>query len=229
MMQLLYLLTFVGVMAASREFHLRTNRISALPSWNSTCDECQTLVHRFHEALKDPVKMNELKALMRVLCHETSYVEECREFVNHLDEIIKMLDPYLSDAKAVCRYLHLCSKRMSQFHRLALLYTKWSRGIKSGTNDIVCDECQFAATELRQVVSDKTLQQEARDFLRTQVCGRFGKYRGDCDMVIEQFLPEFFQELEAALANPKKVCQEIGFCGNSRRNLGGFLGYLQEL
>ncbi|CAJ0587826.1 unnamed protein product, partial [Mesorhabditis spiculigera] len=217
-----------GVALASKEYGLKTNRIPTGWEWNSTCDECQSFVHRFEAALKNPTKMAELKALLRILCHETSYVDECRAFVAHLDDFISKLDPYLQDAKAVCTHMHLCTQRTARFHRIGQLYSKLiQKGTVGGYADIVCDECQFAATELKQVITDKNLQQQIRDFFRDNVCARFGKYRGDCDMVIEQFLPELFQELEAALANPKKVCHDIGFCGSTRRRLPGFLGLAQ--
>ncbi|KHJ75791.1 surfactant protein B [Oesophagostomum dentatum] len=31
-------------------------------------------------------------------------------------------------------------------------------------------------------------------------------------MLVEQFLPEMFQELESLLQDPKKACADIGFC-----------------
>lgn len=52
-------------------------------------------MHRFTEAAKDPKKLAELKMLLNVLCHETSYVDECRVFVSNLDVIVKKLEPYL--------------------------------------------------------------------------------------------------------------------------------------
>lgn len=83
------------------------------------------IVKRFVEAAKDPAKMAELKTLLSFLCHETSYVDECRVFVSKLDIIIKKLEPWLSDSHAVCKYVHLCAnQRLEAFRRIGALYIK---------------------------------------------------------------------------------------------------------
>lgn len=53
------------------------------------------LINRFAEAIKDPKKVTELKDLLRILCHETPYEDECRVVVNQLDYFIEKLEPYL--------------------------------------------------------------------------------------------------------------------------------------
>ncbi|KAK6051448.1 surfactant protein B, partial [Cooperia oncophora] len=78
--------------------------------------------------------------------------------------------------------------------------------------DFVCDECQFAARELKVIVEDKEKQQEIRDFLSQNVCKHIPRYQGMCDMLIEQFLPEMFQELDTMLKDPKAACADVGFC-----------------
>lgn len=95
--------------------------------------------------------------------------------------------------------------------------------------DLVCDECQFAARELKTIVEDKEKQQEIRDFFSKNVCKNIPRYQGmvcpdsesedpnrpvvnvsntlpfQCDMLVEQFLPEMFQELDTLLKDPKQV------------------------
>ena len=69
--------------------------------------------------------MREFKMLLKVLCHETSYVDECNVFVDNLDSLIKKLEPYLADAHKVCKGIHLCSNsRLDAFRRIGLLYVK---------------------------------------------------------------------------------------------------------
>lgn len=62
--------------------------------WNTKHLTIQ-LVARFDKALEDPEKVTELKAILRMLCHETSYVEECKVFVGRLDYFIEHIKPYL--------------------------------------------------------------------------------------------------------------------------------------
>ncbi|KAK5970265.1 hypothetical protein GCK32_019908 [Trichostrongylus colubriformis] len=92
--------------------------------------------------------------LLNVLCHETSYVDECRVFVSNLDVIVKKLEPYLQDAHRVCKSFHMCSNsRLEAFHRIGLLYAKRSMSKVDGMKDLVCDECQFAARELKSIAT----------------------------------------------------------------------------
>lgn len=125
------LLLVVGLLAgavlADKDVMLQENRVVAhdVTSVGSTCDECQSLVKRFVEAAHDEAKMRELKMLLNVLCHETSYVDECRVFVANLDTLIKKLEPYLKDAKRVCKSFRMCSNnRLDAFRRIGMLYLK---------------------------------------------------------------------------------------------------------
>ncbi|KAK6051446.1 hypothetical protein COOONC_11047 [Cooperia oncophora] len=83
MMKSIVLLAVVAACYAfDKESMLKHNKISKEPVGSvdmpSTCEECKSLVHRFSEAAKDPQKLAELKIMLNVLCHETSYVDECR-------------------------------------------------------------------------------------------------------------------------------------------------------
>ncbi|PIC36297.1 hypothetical protein B9Z55_015351 [Caenorhabditis nigoni] len=75
----------------------------------------------------------------------------------------------------------------------------------SSVPTIVCDECEFVVKELKTVVEDKKSQAEARDFLRENVCKSPGQYRGFCDLVVDEYLPQFIQELDAILADPHQL------------------------
>ncbi|VDL69020.1 unnamed protein product [Nippostrongylus brasiliensis] len=52
-----------------------------------------------------------------------------------------------------------------------------------------------------------------------------------CDMLVEQFLPEMFQELDTLLKDPKQACADVGFCARvgAPRKLVGFVGFLSRL
>lgn len=67
---------------------------------------CFQLVTRFAQAMKDPAKVAELKAILGFLCHETSYIEECKVFVSKLDYFLQRLEPYL-----VCFSLEILAKK----------------------------------------------------------------------------------------------------------------------
>uniref|UniRef100_A0A1I7WLW9 Saposin B-type domain-containing protein n=1 Tax=Heterorhabditis bacteriophora TaxID=37862 RepID=A0A1I7WLW9_HETBA len=224
------LVILTSCLAFDKEVMLKENKISKetiIANWGTACEECESLVKRFNEAAKDPAKMAELKTLLNILCHETSYVDECRIFVSKLDVIIKKLEPYILS-------IHFIFHPNYAFHRIGLLFAKRAMnkldGMVSGYThfaavfkllllfififkDLVCDECQFAASELKTLVEDSTKQAAIREFFSQNLCKHMSSYQGMCDMLLEQFLPELFQELDALLQDPKKACIDVGFCG----------------
>jgi len=236
-MKWLYLsvLCLAAVYAKSDKASMLSSNRVAPPLIGTTCDECQNIVERTRVALHDPAKLAELKALLGILCHETSYVEECRLFVSKLDVIIEKLEPYLKDSHAVCKKLRLCeNSKLEMFYRLGLLYIKQAEGKlekDQQMNDLICDECKLAASELKKIVDDKEKQAEIRTFISTRVCKNMGSLQGMCDMFAEQFLPEVFEELDAILKDAKQACADVGFCQGPVRpkKLVGFLGWLQKV
>ncbi|KAI6239705.1 hypothetical protein M3Y99_00563400 [Aphelenchoides fujianensis] len=189
------------------------NRVPKAPAFNSVCDECTTLIKRIVDVAQDPGKLAELKLLLSALCHETSYEEECRVFVSKLDFFIKEFLPYMKDAHKVCRDIHLCSnKKIDVFHRVGMIYAKRYLNKVDGANDLICEECQFAAHELQQVVDDHQVQVDVRKFFSDNVCSHLGQYRGSCDVLLDDFLPDLFQELHNLLQEPREFCEHVRLC-----------------
>ncbi|KAI1694396.1 saposin-like type b, region 1 domain-containing protein [Ditylenchus destructor] len=216
-MKFVILLALLGLFAvASAHYETRDN----LVKWNRTpklasiftdsCDECQLIIKRIAEIAKDPTKIGELKMLLSMLCKETSYEDECRLFVANIDKFLKELAPYLKDPHAVCQKLHICgNKKLEQFHRVGMLYAKKYLNQIDGARDLVCEECQFAANELKNVIEDRQTQHEVKQFLSENVCGHLGQYRGICDQALDSFMPDFWTELEEILSNPKQVATYV--------------------
>lgn len=194
----------------------------AAPAMNSACDECKLILTRFNEAVKDPAKLAELKMLLNMACEETSYARECKMLVSRLDVIVQELAPYLKDPEAVCKKFHMCGNaRLEKIHRLALVYAKKYMNQVDGVNDIVCEECQFAVAELKSVVEDRSSQAEIKAYIHQYICKNLGQYEGTCDELVEQFLPELFEELERFLQNSKQVCTDLGLCAGQNILVNG--------
>ncbi|CAD6194812.1 unnamed protein product [Caenorhabditis auriculariae] len=209
---------FVATFAFQKSAMLESNRVSENKPVGTSCDECQSLVKRFSDAAKDPKKVQELKMLLNILCHETSYVDECRMFVSKLEIFLDKLQPWLADAKAVCAKVHLCNNpRIDGFRRLLLALAKRydAKLFTNVENRYVCDECEFAVKEVKTFIEDKETQTEVRDFLRTNVCAPLGSYRGFCDLVVDEYLPQLIQEADAMLQNPHQVCVDVHACDAS--------------
>uniref|UniRef100_A0A0N5APH4 Saposin B-type domain-containing protein n=1 Tax=Syphacia muris TaxID=451379 RepID=A0A0N5APH4_9BILA len=181
----------------------------------AVCDECKVIITRFAAALEDPEKVNELKAILRMLCHETSYVEECKLFVSRLDYFIAHIQTYLKDPENACKHLRMCAnRRIETFHRKSMLYfnsfnDKKTLAVRFFTTDhrnsLLCEECEFAVDELKRVVDEKKSQQKVKQFLSEEICSRLGKYQGSCDVMLNEFLPTIFEELDKMLSDGKEV------------------------
>ncbi|CAD5220410.1 unnamed protein product [Bursaphelenchus okinawaensis] len=194
---------------------LKENRVPKIPhpQFGSVCGECESIINKIVAAAKDPAKLAELKLILSALCHETSYEEECHVFVSKLDLFLDKLLPYMKDAHKVCTEMHLCrNSKIDMFHRIGLIYAKKYVGKLDQSNGLVCEECQFAARELQHVVDDRQTQAEVRQFLSHNVCEHLGQYRGSCDILVDDFLPELFQEFHTLLNDPKEFCEHLQLC-----------------
>ncbi|KAH7698203.1 saposin precursor [Aphelenchoides avenae] len=185
----------------------------AIVQFTNVCDECQDVIKKFADIGKDPAKLAELKVLLNLLCHETSYETECKAFVSKLDLFIDKLLPYFKDPEAVCKKFHLCSNpRLEQFHRVGLIYAKKYLDKEEGASDLICEECQFAAHELAQLLESEDFKKEVREFLSTKVCARLGQYQGSCDIVLEIYLPDFLNQVHDVVKDQKHFCEELKLC-----------------
>uniref|UniRef100_A0A0R3RYL9 Saposin B-type domain-containing protein n=1 Tax=Elaeophora elaphi TaxID=1147741 RepID=A0A0R3RYL9_9BILA len=218
MAKFVVLSALIMLTAAYKEFILKENRtpkeilISQANSFNGTCSECKMLISRFAEAIKNPEKIAELKDLLRILCHETPYEDECRVMVNQLDHFIEKLEPYLKNPEKICQHFRLCSNRkIEYFHRINMLYAGKNVDEESA-RDLICEECQFAAQELKRSIEDEKTQQRLKQFISEEICSQLGSLRGKCDLLLEEFMPELMEELDNLLQNTKAFCADIGLC-----------------
>jgi len=196
---------------------LQTNKTpKSAHLFTDACTECQTIIQKLAEVAGDPEKVVELKAILNLLCHETSYETECKLFVSRLDLFLEKLLPYLHNPHTVCHWMHICgNSKVEHFHRVGLLYAKKYVNRVQGSKDLVCEECQFAAKELKEVIDDPTYQTDAKQWLSDNVCSHMGQYRGACDTVLDEVMPEFWQEMHDVLANPKQFCVDIDLCDST--------------
>ncbi|KAF8376526.1 hypothetical protein PRIPAC_82955 [Pristionchus pacificus] len=218
---LLVLLAIAASTVAYKDEMLSSNRIPELPEqtkwFGNTCDECKTVIKAIVGALDDPAKLEELKVLLKALCTMSSFEAQCMLFANSIEVFLKRLEPYLRDEEKVCRTMHLCSNpKLTTFNRIGQLYLKKIENEaerKDAANDFFCDECQMAVIELKKVVDNEQERAAIKKFFSEKVCKRYApKYADECNLLLEEFLPKFWDALDAALANPKVLCVGVGFC-----------------
>lgn len=70
------------------------------------------------------------------------------------------------------------NQKIEAFHRIGLLYAKQYMNKLDGANDLICEECQFAAHELQEAVDQKQTQADVRRFFSDNVCRHLGQYQG---------------------------------------------------
>lgn len=50
-------------------------------------------------------------------------------------------------------------------------------------SSLLCEECEFAATELKTVVEDERSQKKVKTFLSHEVCSRLRRYQGSVSII----------------------------------------------
>jgi hypothetical protein len=199
-----------GQLAPIEEVQVRNENI---------CDECKEVAGKIEEILKDKTKLDELKMLLRMACqYAGDYKQQCLEIVNNLDIVAQELLPLFADPEGFCKEIHLCGEeQVSRYHRLAFIYFKKYLGQVAGySNDVICDECEFAVTELKTLLTDKSLQDEIKAGLH-DICGYLGGSTAkECDDLVDEYFPALVQELEQLLNDPKGLCQMLGLCQGNK-------------
>uniref|UniRef100_A0A8R1I2I5 Saposin B-type domain-containing protein n=1 Tax=Caenorhabditis japonica TaxID=281687 RepID=A0A8R1I2I5_CAEJA len=218
-----------GSAVAYKNKMLELNRIMTEDASGSPCEACQNFFKEFAvEWTPGDIELTKKHAIN--ICRRSSSAEDCRIFVS------KFIDQglsYLKDPHAVCARLHICgNKKMDAFRHVMLDYAKRGDKIFSGVPAIVCDECEFVVKELKAALENQKMQTDARDFLRENVCKNLGQYRGYCDHVVDEYLPQFIQEIDAVLENPHQVCVDVYACEARAvfkpRKYVGLAGYFQR-
>ncbi|GMS92753.1 hypothetical protein PENTCL1PPCAC_14928, partial [Pristionchus entomophagus] len=139
----------------------------------------------------------------------------CKSIVNS-DLVINKLKPYLRMEESVCRKLYMCgNEKTTNAHRIGLLFLKSAMERIDGeesSNDALCADCQLTANDLRMTLGDQSERAAVKTFISEKICAPIPKYQGACDVMLEQFLPDFWKQLDTILANPKAPCSQMGFC-----------------
>jgi saposin len=144
--------------------------------------------------------------------------------VNNLVAVLHEIEPLLDNPTAVCEELKYCPDgvqgSITPAKRMALLLGyKLLEIVHPGrSNDVVCDECIFAVSELRSLIQSKSIQDDIKQELH-RICRSAGQYESECDALVDQYFDLLIQEAVQFLNNGRAVCADIGMC-NSRTPAG---------
>lgn len=80
------------------------------------------------------------------------------------------------------------------------------------SNSQQCAECRFVVNEAKKKLKDPANQVKLTTFL-TETCNKFPDYKDECLMLLEEYLPILFSNVDELL-NPVNVCRKVGFCSS---------------
>jgi len=191
---------------------LSSNQNGKVVEYDSICSECQGVVEQFMNAAKNPSKMSAMKKTFSAFCQGITYEQECKLLISKLDFFTTKLSDYLEDSENVCSNINMCSETdFDGIRRIFLLTAKKYLNKIDGTKSETCDECQFAAHELLQIL-DKSTQNQLQTFVSGNLCANLGQYRSTCNMIANQVLPKMFQEIQTVLTNSQQFCVDLKLC-----------------
>lgn len=208
-----------------KDFMLQNNRVPKEPSGRREemafqagldgCIECKSLVEKLKEAVSNPQVMDTVEEELKTLCSFVgNYADECRRTVDNLPVILHKIQPLLQNPTLFCELLHLCGNtKLASTNRLLFLLFKrvFVNTQKAGVGDLVCEECTFVVAEVKNVLDDKSTQDQVTSYLRS-LCKRLSSLESECDALVEQYVPILFQELDNYLKDPKQACEQLGLC-----------------
>jgi hypothetical protein len=185
------------------------------------CAECKEVVVQIRTILEDPSKFEQLQTELRLLCGVMGpYSDMCQNIVNNLPFVIHQIRPLLQNETAFCTQAEFCgpSTVNTGAKKLVLLLIRKHlvEAVPTSVrhrpnNDIVCEECIFAVTELKSLLQDRGIQDQVKQFLES-LCHKLSSMQQECTQILDEYLPLVFSELMALLENPRAVCTDAGLC-----------------
>lgn len=184
---------------------------------SNVCTDCKLVASELKNVLKDPAKLNRLKIVLKLMCDYIggTQAQECKSIIDNLDFLIHQFEPLLDDPEQFCKELHLCAHpQISMYSKLALKLMKFvvrTANRDTSNNDLLCDECVFAATEMNSMLRSTQVQQELKKELE-QICKILSTFEQKCNQAVEQYFPMLLQFMQTLLSNPQKFCAQLQMC-----------------
>jgi len=191
----------------------------------TTCEGCKLLVVELRDIIKNPAEVDRVKELLSRFCSLgilAHYKTECLNMVDNLIVVLHEIEPLLDNPTAVCQELKYCPESLrgsiTPAKHLALLLGFKAMQVvhrnQNRSNDVPCDECIFAITELKSLIQSAQIQAELKQELH-KLCRLAGQYESECSALVDQYFDLLIQEAVQLLSDGRKVCVEIGFCAST--------------
>lgn len=190
---------------------------------DDTCEDCKVFVQRLKEALRDPIAMVAVQTETKSWCNFLgTHSAECHRVVESLPKVLQRVRPLLEEPALACDLLRICgTSEVAPIHKLFLLLLKhaFSKAGASVLGDVECHECVFVIGEFKKIVDNQGTQ--IKGFLKG-LCKKVSSLEGECESLLDQYLPILLKELDSILSQPKDVCSSLSLCSSKEASASGF-------
>eukprot|EP00112_Aurelia_sp_Birch-Aquarium-sp1_P011181 Seg2355.4 transcript_id=Seg2355.4/GoldUCD/mRNA.D3Y31 product=Prosaposin protein_id=Seg2355.4/GoldUCD/D3Y31 len=191
----------------------------------STCDECKTIVAGIHAYLADNITETEVIQGLEALCSFLgSYATECKALVSSYGkEIMVIVSQYTGNPDLICKMLGLCTSKktvevMTKLEQGKPIVFGGSQAAKKPEGSALCIVCEFAMTEIDQLIGKKATEQEIINAVE-KVCSYLpSTIKTECDALISEYGPQIIKLLIGQL-KPKTICTELHLCSASLKKV----------
>ncbi|XP_076060400.1 prosaposin [Oratosquilla oratoria] len=165
---------------------------------NNKCVMCEFALNFLQNILEQEDTREDIEHAVENLC---SYMpktisEECEDYVEaYGDQVIEFLDQEIDPAK-ICSLLHLCPASLEK---------------DEVKDDVSCVMCEYAMTQLEEVLKDKKTEESIRHALET-LCSSLPKsIEKECDMFVDAYTEQIIDMLIQDLS-PDEICIKLHLC-----------------
>jgi hypothetical protein len=190
----------------------------------NVCDTCKSFVGKLDDILHDAQKLEKFKDILKMMCDYLAGQEadECKIMVDNIDALINRIEPYLKDPATLCAEIGLCQssgedsvEELPRYVKLVLLQMANMARHGGHTNDMLCDECQFAVNELKQLMAEGETKEEAMNALDSVCQAVFsGDSARKCVSIVNQYFPLVWDELRALIDDSHAICVDLDLCSS---------------
>ncbi|XP_068207263.1 prosaposin [Palaemon carinicauda] len=178
---------------------------------DNMCVMCEFAVHFLQNMLEQKSTRTEIEEAVDQLCDMMphSIAEECEDYVDaYGDQVIELLAQEM-DPKQICPILHLCPSEQ-QLEEASGAYVE--------KEDVTCVMCEYAMTQLEDILQDHKTEDNIRNALDT-LCSYLPKsVKDECQVFVDTYTDQIIHLLINDLS-PDEVCVQLGLCKPKKPSL----------
>lgn len=175
---------------------------------------CENVIKDVRSFLSDKQSQAMIKQYMDAACSiipVASIAKECQDMVDNdlpaiLDLIVSELDPQM-----ICSVMGLCSGLKDRVQHGSPVVRTSTMKIPALKLEPICTDCKKFMTDIKDLVTSKTTEQELEQMIEQQLCSQLGQFENECKALVEAYVPELLELLVNEM-DPDMICSAAGFC-----------------